>query len=726
MVWKNAVSSLQSTNQYLETSDVARDFMDRYMMNIIGILVEQEPAKTGNMERSCVEESLDIAASIIAKDLRIQISDGGSGECTVLDVLACMFNKKKKYYKGSKSTWNAHSTGMPEVRMRLITKFRLEGGFSFLAEYLSRGVGSPNFPSLEMLHHILLALEEAMPGPIDPDRKAARDSVDQDAIAVSKAVMEYINNCSEEQLKKMNHENLNLIRDDIHSIFDCMMIRQRKETNAFYEFWRALTLKLITSQSLPLKIFGWDQANFLIETAAIHRPPARKFHASGAGRTFTNGEYTFAGKLTPDGYFVPHTEVNYVRKIPETEKDGGGKTLTLFRCTMRSQQKWWFLSEADEDQPGTDRDIDYYQHKSKEHEEREPPPDNWITCKSAGVDPAPTLRGEGLVVPPGEEFNTLEHQLARWATENGIVELVLGDSLHREIVARSTRLIKFLASMCERDMGVEALEGGMKPNSYCLQDSHLLLAWKTCTSKADAAVSTEIFQLLVSILPSLSSGMAVTLLSAVQMSLQGSTEKRDYLPEVAEFCSILAASTGVDKSGQVLGLQGVSDDVRKEILHLMWSLLTHPDASSLKSYDNLKRYVANELRLEPAGAEHRKYFLNTCTKRLSQNVDRKPGNGSVDELHVLRAVQLTQFVLQVCPRDQTVMFISERDGALPSLLFNELIAYMGRRNAELTMSAAQKRVSSVGTLPSLLLLLLLFESQFILSSLLLNRLEPEK
>jgi ubiquitin carboxyl-terminal hydrolase 9/24 len=39
---------------------------------------------------------------------------------------------------------------------------------------------------------------------------------------------------------------------------------------------------------------------------------------------------------------------------------------------MRSQQKWWFLSEADKDQPGTDRDIDYYQHKSKEHEETEP------------------------------------------------------------------------------------------------------------------------------------------------------------------------------------------------------------------------------------------------------------------------------------------------------------------------------------------------------------------
>ena len=50
------------------------------------------------------------------------------------------------------------------------------------------------------------------------------------------------------------------------------------------------------------------------------------------------------------------------------------KDLTLFRCTMRSQQKWWFLSEADEEQLGTDRDIDYYQYKSKEDEELQPPP----------------------------------------------------------------------------------------------------------------------------------------------------------------------------------------------------------------------------------------------------------------------------------------------------------------------------------------------------------------
>jgi len=56
---------------------------------------------------------------------------------------------------------------------------------------------------------------------------------------------------------------------------------------------------------------------------------------------------------------------------------------------MRSQQKWWFLSEADEEQLGTDRDIDYYQYKSKEDEELQPPPRGWVTCRTAGIDPPP-------------------------------------------------------------------------------------------------------------------------------------------------------------------------------------------------------------------------------------------------------------------------------------------------------------------------------------------------
>jgi hypothetical protein len=235
------------------------------------------------------------------------------------------------------------------------------------------------------------------------------------------------------------------------------------------------------------------------------------------------------------------------------------------------------------------------------------------------------------MVPPGEEFNTLEHQLAKWAIENGIIELVLGDSVHREVVSRSTSLIKFLASMCKRDNAGEST-GERAPNMFCLQTSHLLLAWKTCTRKADAAVSAQVYQLLVSILPPCPSSLAIPLLKAVQASLFQSKEKRDYLNEVSEFCSALAAANSADaKSVSTINL---SDDVRAEVLELLWSVLTHPDASSLKSYDSLKRYVTNELRVEPKGSEHRASYLRSCVQSLSANL-RQQGSEIVDETRAL-------------------------------------------------------------------------------------------
>jgi hypothetical protein len=183
------------------------------------------------------------------------------------------------------------------------------------------------------------------------------------------------------------------------------------------------------------------------------------------------------------------------------------------------------------------------------------------------------------MVPAGQEYNTLEHQLAKWAIEHKIVELVLGASLHREVVHRSIPFIEFLAQMCLRDQpqapGTPVIPPG--PNAYCLQKSHLLLAWRTCTSKSDAAVSEEIYHLLVSILPSLPNGLAIPLLQAVEGSLNTS------MVEVAEFCASLATHTPND----VL----LSEEVRAVVLDLMWSVLTHPDASSLKCYDSLEGFV---------------------------------------------------------------------------------------------------------------------------------------
>jgi hypothetical protein len=693
VVWKNAVESLESANRYLGASEDARRFVEGYMLQVIGILVEQQPSKIGQHERSCVEESLELATMIIAKDIKIQ--EKRKGESSLLGVLALILNRKKAYYKGSKGNWNVTQlSGLPEVRLRMIDRFHAEGGFAILADYLSARINTPLFPSLEFLHQILNALSDAVPNrhTANDDKSSAKEKEDH-AIMVSQAVMDYMNSFTDETLKKQPPELINTCRYCLQRIFDRLIVSRRKQTYMFYAFWRSLILKLITSRSLPLRLTGWEQLKECIEASQEHRPPPKMFVVSNAGVTFVNGIFSFAGVVTADGYAQRGEEICYKRRVPPSENDGG-KDLTLFRCTMRSQQKWWFLSEADEEQPGTDRDIDYYQHKSKEHEETEPPPRGWVTCRNSGIDPPPHLRGRGLMVPKGEEYNTLEHLLARWAIENKIVELVLGASLHREVVNRSTPLIEFLASMCERDEAAKSVPDGTSgPNAFCLKADHLLLAWRTCASKADAAVSEEIYQLLVSILPSLSNPLAIPLFQAVQATLND--PKGNSLFEVAEFCGALATSANIDaKAGNVGVHYFRSEDVRSEALKLLWAVLTHPNASALKNYDILKQYVTNELRIDPLGRVHREKFLESCTKSLSLNTEQKAGGTPVDEFLALRMVKLTLFVLEACPPDQAMLIVNASQGYLASLLFNELTAYLSRRKADVKASLMQKRVSS--------------------------------
>lgn len=451
VVWKNAVNSLEEANRFLLSSPEARKFVDRYMRPVISILLEQQPSKIGQTEKTCVEDSLRLAVLIIVEDLRLK-EDPSDGDSTLLDVLAMIFNRKN--YKGSKPNWNMNLIGMPEVRQQTIIKFQSKRGFFFLSSYLSNRLDSDNFPNPDFLHQALTAMVDIIPSQnnnVQENVLTKHKAIEEESLRLARSVMDYMGNASEDSLKKQAHESLNSIRYDTQRIFEKLAPSRRKEVYAFYDFWRNLALKLITSKSLPLRLFGWEQVGDIIESSTEMRPPPQSFIVSGAGHSFVNGRYVFAGTLTDDGFFKSGCEISYVRKIPTSvpQKDGGGKTLTLFRCTMRSPQKWWFLSEVDEEQPGTDKDIDYYQHKSKSHEQAEPPPSGWTTCRNS-LDPPPTLQSVGLMVPIGEEYNTLEHQLAKWAIQNGVIELVLGDSVHREVVARSTPLIKVLASMCER------------------------------------------------------------------------------------------------------------------------------------------------------------------------------------------------------------------------------------------------------------------------------------
>ena len=610
--------------------------------------------------------------------------------------------------------------------------------------------------------------------PADAQAMSKHRSILSTSRAVASAIMKHMLLLDEITLKKMDTKAIEGMRVQLHRLYREMSdadvagphgqpqppaadvtIGGPTALHEFFVFWRELSLRLIASQSLPLKLFGWDEIASLISESERMAPPPRAYRVSGGGTSFINGIYEFDQKrVGPNGYVKSGVELQYHQRIPPdgaggaggvddgddlpglvdvvgvpqqqqqphmavvvpAKTDGAGKTITLFRCTMRSSHKWWFLSEADEDQPGTDKDVDYYQHKSKRDEEALPSHSGWLTCR-AGADPPPTIDAIGKLVPRGEEYNTLEHQLAKWAIENGVIELVLGDGIHREVVSRSAGLIKFLAGM-SRDGGEDDVDddpatmsdGERSTNKYCLKASHLLLAWKTCTNKADAAVSAQIYQLLVSILPSLPSSLAIPLIEAIRSSLDqrgsttsssGGVEKQwDHFFEVSEFCSAIAEKMLADSSrdggnnssasSNGNNRQGTNavDPVREAILNLQWAVLSHKDALTLKSYESIKKFVSSEICKQDATTEKLRitFLMHTRDEITKNGLCTDPNNqGVVDETHALHMVQLAKFLLEGCDREELESMVSghnpgQPDQNFPMLLFTDLISYMKRRS----------------------------------------------
>jgi hypothetical protein len=821
-----------------------REFVDRYMIQIVSILLEQQPMKIGTSEKDCVEKSIRCALQIVKEDLkyvndvdaamRALATGEDAGEddattaarrqrlralasernggilvprpCPTLDVIGHVLSKKKVYYKAQRQ-WSNAPMGLPEFRNQMISVFRRTRGFIVLAKYLEARVGDPiAFPNLELCRDILGGVYDGLgglnggdnnkssagvnsnksnnaggtrgataePSPADAQALSKRRAILSTSRAIASAIMRHMLLLDEITLKRMDTKAIEGLRSQLHRLYREMSdadvvghigastpaavaadetFGSPRALHEFFIFWRELSLRLITSQSLPLKLFGWDEIASLITESKRMAPPPRRYHVSGAGTPFINGIYEFdPRRVGPNGYVKSGVELQYHRRIPldggggiadadvmndvagsadvivggggniphqqlstptivPAETDGAGKTITLFRCTMRSSHKWWFLSEADEDQPGTDKDVDYYQHKSKRDEEALPSHSGWLTCR-AGADPPPTIVASGKMLPEGEESYTLEHQLAKWAIENGVIELVLGDGIHREVVSRSAGLIKFLAGMSgeeeEEDVNdpttMSDSERGIK--KYCLKASHLLLAWKTCTNKADAAVSAQIYQLLVSILPSLPSSLAISLIEAIRFSLDqrgsvlssGVIEKQsDHFFEVSEFCCAIAvkmlADSARDGDDNAPGAKNarnrqnpsndssVVDPVREAILNLQWTVLSHKDALTLKSYESIKEFVACEIcKQDATTGKLRTIFLMHTREKISKNVlCTDPNNqGLVDETHALHMVQLAKFLLEGCDREEMVSMVSSHN--LPMLLFRDLISYMRRRS----------------------------------------------
>ncbi|KAL7546270.1 hypothetical protein ACHAWF_009605 [Thalassiosira exigua] len=369
VAWRDGALSLQAARKFF-AGEAAREFARQHAGANVGIFLEQRPRNIGTSERVCVQRALEVAVELVVMDLKRISERGGTGASALVDSVLCQaFNKKKAYFKAAGGMGNPRGMGLPAVRLKCIESFRTLGGFRELSIYLANNVDNESAISLATMQQVLGALNDTGFSASSNLSVKQKEGRAQECRVVAKDIMVAVNlrAHSESGIKPDQLEQLDVTLQDLCRMYDNISNTHPEDALEFYANWQELCLCLVGSSLPPVQVSGWEQLAKLVKVAEESRPPPLR------------------------------------------------------------QKKWWFLSEPDSERPGTDRDIDHYQHKCENGPEEEalPPAAGWITCRGSS-DPPPHLQAQGLVVPEGEEEDTLEHRLADWAVKSKLVGKLLG------------------------------------------------------------------------------------------------------------------------------------------------------------------------------------------------------------------------------------------------------------------------------------------------------------
>jgi ubiquitin C-terminal hydrolase len=464
---------------------------------------------------------------------------------------------------------------------------------------------------------------------------------------------------SDDILKKEN-------TDSMAAIMSSSGLLPRKDSSeeqikTFYQFWLDLTLKMMNCNSIVIKLFAWDQIQAIIKESRHTRPPANRYLVRNAGTDEVNGIY--------EGNFKIGDVPSYVKK-PTNE---GENLFTLFRCTMRSKQKWWFISIADVEKPGTDKDIDYYQHKSTPEQDMEPPVLGWVVVSGSSahaIEPAPVLiRLETITDENGKPITSLMDLLIDWSSQNNLLERVFGyHSIHREIVSRSTALLTLLCDedkLSEGDIHAIWKVGITNPSEETYSEVLTLLA-NSALHMSDAALDILVDLVLKTLDPPLTPTTQPSTATAGN-SLNENTMK------VAEFLD------KIHYEG-VKYIRCLTDHAKDRVIELVWKLYVNPMVETFKNHNHIEDLLSTCLRFHSNKDNLLINFLEECCASLSLLPTSPVAHDSVaavDEKKMARFVHVLEFLLNLCGQhhDASIeeFFVSKQ---FHSVILNEVKRYV--------------------------------------------------
>ena len=439
----------------------------------------------------------------------------------------------------------------------------------------------------------------------------------------------------DEQMKKESTEQMAILVRTIGTTMSYLQGRSvsPKHMDPFYLFWFNNTIKFMNSSSLVFKLSAWEQLNEIIHEAKVVRPIATSYLVEGAGSAFVNGEYVLCPRVGDDFIY---------KKAPTAPNT---PLLTLFKCVMRSKEKWWFISQADLDKPGTDKDIDYYLHRSTAEEDKEPACKGWTHITQGinliGVVPPPTVKRKSLDLPKDTTKEMyLDFKLLGWTLEKDLLSYIYGSSIHREIVSRSGKFIIFLA---EYD---------------ALKMEHISLIWKSAINNQEIGIVEEIFTQLVPLTMYLSDALFSHLM---ELALEALKEDSNY-SKVAIFVEKF------NMNHNKFLLSAIKSTSPTSLLSLIWEIYKNPSFENLKGCNAIQEILSvGFCQKDKSNMVYQR--VQDCIASLSSL--SKTSETGADEQIASRIIQILTFF--ICkPMLDNDLVVKLMEGGFPGIIVSEI------------------------------------------------------
>lgn len=189
------------------------------------------------------------------------------------------------------------------------------------------------------------------------------------------------------------------------------------------------------------------------------------------------------------------------------------------------------------------------------------------------------MQAEGLVVPDGEEGNTLEDRLERWIVQNRVVEKLLGEcrewSCNASVIRASTEALKFIA------------------RRNCLDESILIVAWSAVLRSKEAKHQMSgLCRLVAELLPLCPLEQTRAFNGALREALEqegGDNPNDNNLLAVSMVSAELIPLLDVNES-DAAAPPALAQPLKDDILGLVAACASHPAARTLDTWNVLRGY----------------------------------------------------------------------------------------------------------------------------------------